>query len=510
MTALTPPALPDDVDALKAMVQTQAAEIKARDLELHAQSLYIDKLKAQLAAMRRQRFGVKSEQLDQLELMIEDLETAKAEALLTTKAPEDVAEPKGQAKRKALPDHLPREEICHMPEAECEHCGTPMRPLSEDVREVLEYVPGRFVVITHIRPKLSCRSCGSIVQSPMPSLPIEKGKPGPGLIAHVLVSKFADHLPLYRQAQIYAREGVEIDTSTLADWVGKSAALLEPLVEAVGSYVFAGTAIHTDDTTVPVLEPGKGKTKTGRLWTYVRDEKPQGSTLPPAAFYRYTPDRKGEHPREHLQDFKGFIHADGYSGYKKMFEKPGITEVACLAHVRRKFFDIHKATRSPVAEEALTRIAALYAIEKQIRGRPPDQRKKVRQEKAKPLFEDLQIWLEATLPSLPGRGELAKAVRYALTRLKKLKIYLGDGRLAIDNNAAERALRGPVLGRKNYLFAGSDTGGTRAANLYTLIETAKLNHVDPQAWLTHVLAHIPDHKINRINELLPWNFVPHN
>jgi transposase len=502
----SPTPLPDDVTALKAMVLEQQGVLAARDAQLYAQSLHIEKLKAQLEGLRRHRFGAKSESLDQLELMIEDLEAAHAQSITASPAPEDIAEPRDQAKRKPLPDHLPREEIVHVPETDCSYCGKPMRKMGEDVREVLDYIPGRFVVQSHVRPKMSCRDCGTIAQAPMPSLPIEKGKPGPGLLAHVLVSKFADHLPLYRQAQIYEREGVEIDTSTMADWLGKSSALLNPLVEAIGDHVFAGAAIHTDDTTVPVLDPGRGKTKTGRMWAYVRDEKPQGSKKPPAAYYRYTPDRKGEHPRQHLENFKGFVHADGYSGYKKLFERDGVTEVACLAHIRRKFFDIHKATASPVAEEALTRIAALYAIEKQVRGLPPDTRKAVRQDRSKPLFEDLQSWLDATLPSLPGRGELAKAIRYAITRLKKLGVWLDDGRLEIDNNAAERAMRPLALGRKNWLFAGSDTGGIRAASLITLIETAKINKVDPQAWLTHVLATIADHPINKIDELLPWNF----
>lgn len=492
-TSRSPNPLPDDVDALKGLVVEQG--------------YLIEKLKAQLAELRRYRFGTKSENLDQLELMIEDLEARAAEEVDAAPDREDTScEEKDQPKRKPLPDHLPREEIVHAPEADCIHCGKPMRKMGADVREVLEYIPGRFVVQSHVRPKMSCRDCGTINQEPMPGLPIEKGKPGPGLLAHVLVSKFADHLPLYRQAQIYEREGVEIDTSTMADWLGKSASLLEPLVEAVGVHVFAGDAIHTDDTTVPVLDPGRGKTKTGRMWTYVRDERPQGAKAPPAAYYRYTADRKGEHPRDHLDSFRGFVHADGYSGYKKLFERPEVTEVACLAHVRRKFFDIHKATQSPVAEEALKRIAALYTVEKEIRGSPPDIRRAVRQDRSKQLFEDLQAWLDATLPSLPARGELARAIRYAITRLKKLAVWLDDGRLEIDNNAAERAMRPLALGRKNWLFAGSDSGGIRAASLITLIETAKLNAVDPQAWLTHVLATIADHPIKKIDELLPWNF----
>lgn len=498
MDSLTRAALPDDMDVLKDMVL-------ARDAELHTQSLLIEKLKLQLARGRRHRFGASSESLDQLALVIEDLEEAQA----TRAAPVEAAassDAKGQPRRQPLPDHLPRDEIVHDPAPDCAHCGKPLRRLGEDVREVLDYVPGRFVVRRHVRPKLSCRDCGTVAQAPMPSLPIVKGVPGPGLLAHVLVSKFADHLPLYRQAQIYEREGVHLDRSTLAGWVGQASALLDPLVEAVGVHVLGGSAIHTDDTPVPVLDPGRGKTKTGRLWTYVRDERPYGSHAPPAAWYRYSEDRKGARPQAHLKDYKGFLHADGYAGYERLYTQGTITEVACLAHVRRKFFDIAEATGSPVAGEALTRIAALYGIEKDIRGSPPEHRRIIRQKRAKPLFKDLACWLDTVLPSLPGRSELAKAVRYAITRAKRLEIYLDDGRLAIDNNAAERAIRGVALGRKNWLFAGSDAGGTRAAAMATLIETAKLNDVNPQAWLAHVLSVIADHPITRIGELLPWHW----
>jgi len=491
------PSLPDDVSALKSLVVEQG--------------FLIEKLKAQLAGLRRQRFGVSSENLDQLQLVIEDLEAAQdtrnsARTMDACDPEAPAGEAKGQAKRRPLPPHLPREEIIETPPPDCIHCGKTMRKLGEDVREVLDYIPGRFVVRRHVREKLSCRDCGFIAQAPVPSLPIEKGVPGAGLLAHVLVSKFADHLPLYRQSQIYTREGVDLERSTMADWVGKSAALLEPLVAAIGRHVFAGPALHGDDTPVPVLAPGRGKTRTGRLWTYVRDERPWGSAVPPAAFYRYTRDRKGEHPRAHLQNYRGYLHADGYAGYNRLYEAGGITEVACLAHVRRKFFDLHKATASPLAEEALIRIAGLYAIEKEIRGSPPEQRRAVRQERSKPLFEALQAWIEETLPSLPGRSGLAQAMRYAITRLTRLSVYLDDGRLEIDNNAAERAIRPLALGRKNWLFAGSDAGGARAAAIASLIESAKLNNVDPQAWLAGVLGRIAEHPINKVDELLPWNW----
>ena len=487
--------LPDDINALKGIIER-------RDEEIQLQAILIEKLKSQIAIMRRHQFGSKSEHLDQLELMLEEMEIKRAEAPEVDLPP---TERKTQSKRKALPDHLPREDAVHVPEADCADCGKPMRQMGEDVREQLDYIPGRFVVIRHVRPKLSCRDCGTIHQASMPSMPIERGIPGPGLLAHVMVSKYADHLPLYRQAQIYGREGVDLDTSTMADWIGKSAALLDPLVEAIGRHAMSGGVLFTDDTPVPVLDPGRGKTKTGRLWAYVRDGRAHGADTAPAAYYRYSPDRKGERPRDHLSGYSGFLHADGYAGYDKLYGDR-IREVACMAHVRRKFFDIAESTASPLATEALERIAALYGIEKEIRGSPPDIRATVRRERSKLLFDDLQAWLEATLPSLPGRSSLATAIRYAITRMKRMTPFFQDGRCELDKNTAERSMRCVAVGRKNYLFAGSDRGGERAAAAYTLIETAKLNGVDPQAWLTDVLTRIADHPINRIDELLPWRF----
>jgi transposase len=381
-----------------------------------------------------------------------------------------------------------------------------MRKLGEDVTEVLEYVPASFKVIRHVRPKLSCRLCETIVQAPMPSLPIERGHPGPGLLAHVLVAKYADHLPLYRQSGIYAREGVDLERSTLADWVGCSAALLDPLVTALRREVMASGVLHGDDTPVPVLAPGLGKTKTGRLWAYVRDGRPHGDKRPPAAAYFYSADRKGEHPQRHLKDFKGILHADGYAGFNAIFDGGLVTEAACWAHVRRKFFDEHQAG-SPLAKEALDRIGALYGIEAGLRGKPPDERQQSREEKSLPLLAGLKVWLESTLPKLSGKSDLAKAMRYTMGRWQALTRYIHDGRIEIDNNAAERSIRGIAPGRKNYLFAGSDAGGERAAAIYSLIETAKLNGLDPEAWLRDVLTRIADHKINRVAELLPWNYA---
>ena len=495
--------LPDDVDNLKALVVEQA--------------WMIEKLKLQIAALKRARYGRSSEGLDaaiaQMELALEALETEGAPEGEARPGREDAgeaeAEDAGKQKpvRRPFPRHLEREEVEHLPGGGCcARCGHGLHRIGEDVTEVLDYVPARFRVIRHLRPKMACRRCEAVHQAPMPSLPIQKGKPGPGLLAHVIVSKFTDHLPLYRQSEIYAREGVEIHRNTMTDWLGSAAELMEPLAAAVRRHVMAGAALHTDDTPVKVLAPGTGKTKTGRLWVYGRHEGDWNGPAAPAAWYRYSPDRKGQRPREHLRDYSGFLHADGYAGYEELYRTGRITEVACMAHIRRKFFDIEKAAASPIAAEALQRIAALYGIEKAIRNKPPDLRRRVRQEKARPLFEDLQAWLQRQLGRLPARSALAGAIRYAITRMKRLAVYLEDGRLSLDNNRAERSMRGIALGRKNWIFAGSDKGGDRAAVFYTLLETAKLNGVDPQAWLSHVLTVIADHPINRVDELLPWRF----
>jgi transposase len=329
---------------------------------------------------------------------------------------------------------------------------------------------------------------------------------------HVLVGKYCDHLPLYRQSGIYAREGVELDRGTLADWVGKATSLMSPLVEAVAQHVMAAEKLHVDDTPVPVLAPGTGKTKTGRLWVYLRDERPYGSQAPPAVVYRYSPDRKGEHPRAQLAKFRGFLQADGYSGFERLYETANgqsatVTEVACWAHVRRKFYDIHVATNAPIAGEALRRIGQLFDIERAAMGLSPEKRLHIRQSAARPVIDDLAAFFDASLSQLSGRSELAGAIRYGRSRWTALTRYLDDGRLEISNNAAERSIRPLALGRKNYLFAGSDVGGERAAAAYTLIETAKLNGLDPEAYLRDILGRIADHHINRIAELLPWNVV---
>jgi transposase len=512
-------ALPDlqqlDSASLRALILSQHEQLLSKDEQLASRDNEIEHLKLLIAKLRRAQFGRRSEKLDrqieQLELRLDELQARQAENASASHTPAvggPVVNVAVKPARRPLPEHLPREVRKYPPKQEaCPDCGGALKPLGEDVSEILEYIPERFKVIRQVRMKLACACCERIVQAEAPSRPIERGVAGPGLLAHVLVSKYCDHLPLYRQSEIYAREGVELERSTLADWVGSTSALLAPLVEALRRHVMTANKLHADDTPVPVLAPGNGKTKTGRLWTYVRDDRPAGDATPAAVWFAYTPDRKGEHPKGHLSKFTGTLQADGYAGFDQVYETGRIQEAACWAHVRRKFYDLHAAHKSPVAAEAMERIGALYAIEKEIRGRPPEERREVRNTRARPLLESLKLWLEETLTKLSRKSDTALAVRYALGRWAALLRYVDDGRLEIDNNAAERALRTVALGRKNYLFAGSDAGGERAAAIYSLTGTVKLNGLDPEAYLRDVLTRIADHPINRIEELLPWNLA---
>lgn len=450
-----------DPATLRDMVVRQQQQISSREQELerlHEQisshSAEIERLRMVIARLQRLQFGRKSEkiqrQLEQLELQLEDLEarTAEEQQQAEQRRSPDASVSKAVGKRwRALPEHLPREVQTHDPkDTGCPACGGQLSKLGEDISEVLEYVPARFKVIRHVRPKLSCAKCDAIVQAEAPSRPIERGLAGPGLLAHVLVSKYADHLPLYRQAEIYAREGVELERSTLAGWVGASSQLLKPLNEVLRQYVMSGRKLHADDTPVPVLAPGEGKTKLGRLWTYVRDDRPAGDVAAPAVWFTYSPDRRGEHPHRHLATFNGTLQADGYAGFNRLYDSGRIGEAACWAHVRRKFFDLHQAHASPIATEAVERIGHLYIIENEIRGRSPDERERTREARSRPILTSLHAWLKASLMKLSRKSETAAAISYALARWSALVRYCDDGFIEIDNNAAERALRAVAEG----------------------------------------------------------------
>ena len=504
----------EEICRLETELESHRQTLSEQADELRTRSERIEHLKLMVEKLRHLMFGTKSEKivikLEQFELELEDMETAQAESESAVERLSPTQEPKARPERKPLPEQLPREVFNYAPDRDCcPDCGSKLRQFGEDVSEQLEYVPESFKVIRHVRPKFSCTGCDRVVEAPAPSRPIERGIAGPALLAHVIVSKFCDHLPLYRQSEIYARQGVPISRSTMAGWVGAASDLLDPLVDAIRKHVLGGRKLHADDTPMPVLSPGSGKTKTGRLWTYVRDDRPAGEQTAPAVWFAYSEDRKGEHPRQHLKMFKGALQADAYAGFHHLYGDD-IYEAACWAHARRKFHEIHVAHASPTTTEALTRISALYAIEDEIRGKPADIRLNVRQTRARPLLDALRTWMEKILRSLSSKSETAGAIRYALSRWRALTRYSENGMLEIDNNAAERALRTVALGRKNFLFVGSDCGGERAAAMYSLIGSAKLNGLDPELYLRTVLAQIADHPISRIEQLLPWNLAPSN
>jgi transposase len=498
------------------------AQAKAENAEAEARhrALLIEQMKFTIAKLKHERFGQSSERsavLEQLELQLADMEEnaaqAEAKAQLAAAATADAqikvtAFERRKPARRPLPEHLPRERIVYPSPSACPCCGGALHKLGEDVTETLELIPRQWKVIAHVREKFSCRSCETITQPPAPSHPIARGRAGPQLLAHILFAKYGLHLPLNRQSAVYAREGIELDVSTLADWVGAAAATLMPLLLLIRTHVFAAERIHADDTTVPVL--AKGKTRTGRLWTYVRDDRPFGGPDPPAAVFFYSPDRGGEHPEQHLATYAGLMQADAYAGFNRLYgagRKGGpIIEAACWAHARRKFFDLARIDKAPIAVEAVERIDALFAIEREINGLTPQERAAVRTEQSRPLVSALETWLREQRAKLSGKSETAKAIAYSLTRWAALTCFLDDGRLCMSNNAAEREIRAVAIGRKNWTFAGSDEGGQRAAAIYTLIQTAKLNDVDPQAWLADILARLQDHPAKRVDELLPWNW----
>jgi transposase len=506
---------PNQIDALKAALAAERAARQQAEARASGAEAMVAHLKLLIAKMKRDRFGQSSERgqrlLDQMELQLEELEASAAEDEAAI-APIDTASVVGFTRRKPvrapLPAHLPRERVVVPAPAACPCCGGRLAKLGEDITATLEVVPRQWKVIQTVREKFTCRRCEAITQPPAPFHPIARARAGASLLAMILYAKFGEHQPLNRQSASYAREGIDLDTSTLADWVGACAATLMPLVELIRHHVLAAERIHGDDTTVPVL--AKNKAATARLWTYVRDDRPFGGLDPPAAIFHYSRNRNGEHPARHLAGYAGILQADAYAGFGELYDatrRPGpITEAACWAHGRRNFFELADLRKAPLATEAVRRIDAIFAIEREINGLSADQRLAVRQERIRPIITELEGWMRAERTRLSRHAETAKAINYMLKRWAAFTRFLDDGRVCVTNNAAERALRGIALGRKAWLFAGSDRGGERAAAIYTLIGTAKLNDIDPQVWLADVLRRIADHPASRLDELLPWHW----
>ena len=508
-------ALPSDLAGAHAMILAQRQMLAAAQSEAKVRALEIEQLKLKLAKARHERFAQSSERgkllFEQLELTIEDLEETQAEeetrAEMTAMAsarPQRPRQPRGPRK---LPDHLPVERVMEAAPCVCGQCGGGrLRKLGEAVSRTLECEPRRWKIIERVREKFACRDCEAITEPPAPSHAIPRGFAGPSLLAMILVGKFGDHLPLNRQSDAFAREGIELDVSTLADWVGACAAALDPILAEIRRHVLAAERLHIDDTTVPVL--AKIKTRTGRLWTYVRDDRPFGGQGPPAALFDYSPTRHGEHPRRVLSGWTGIMQADAFSGYNALYaedRKPApIVEAACWAHGRRDFFDLARLTKAPIAAEIVRRIDELFVIERVINGKPPAERRAVRQQRAKPLIVALEAYMREQLKRLSPKSRVAKPIRYLLSRWASFTRFLDDGRVCLSNNAAERALRCVAVGRRNWTFAGSDEGGRRAATIYSLVQTCRLNDVDPRAWLADVLARLSDHPVQRVGELTPW------
>lgn len=530
--------LPDDINQLKALALQQQvllkqlqAQVRRYEGQVAGYEREIERLKAQIDKLKRMLFGQSSEKLrNKLEKKIREAEkrlgemegrlnTAKgcleAAAAVTAESNADVAAeeatektatPHRPSSRQPLPAELPRETVRIEPvETVCPVCGGELAALGETVTEQLDIINNAFNVIETVRPKLACRKCDTIVQAPLPAKPIDRSYAGPGLLARILVSKYVEHIPLYRQSEIYARHGLALNRNSMDRWVLELAEKLDPLAEVLNRYVLEAGKVHTDDTPVPVQAPGSGKTRTGRLWVYVRDDRNTGSSLPPAVWFAYSADRKGEHPQRHLAEYRGVLQADAYGGYDAIYETGRVTEAACLAHARRKIHDEHARRPTELTQEALKRIAALYAIEADIRGSPEERRLAVRKEKSMPLMQSLYEWLQEQLKTLSVHAEMAKAFGYMLKQWSALNVFCSDGRVEIDNNICENALRCVALGRRNYLFFGSDRGGEAAAIIYSLLGTCKLNGVEPEAWLRDVLGKISDWPSNRVDELLPWN-----
>lgn len=493
--------LPSDPALLQRLVRDMVAAVDQRNGE-------IERLQSIIKKLQRMQFGRNSERFDadQLELSLEDLgaDIGRAEEV----GPITVADRQARPKRNPLPDHLQREDrVLDIDHVVCACCGGALHTIGESVSEMLDWIPAQLRVIRTVRPKYACRTCETIVQREAPERVIAGGMATPALLAQVLVSKYCDHTPLYRQSQIFARHGVDLARSTLAGWVGGTCWWLDALHERLAKNIFASSHLFADDTPVPVLDPGRGRTKTGRLWVYAREQRGWAGPEPPAAVYMFAPDRKADRPAGHLAFYKGVLHVDGYAGFEALTKAGNIELAACWAHTRRKFYDVAQATGSPIAEEALRRIRDIYMIETDVRGQSPPHRLAARRNRSKPLVSALRTWLEAQLALIPGASELAKAIRYALSRWDGLTRFLNDGRIEMDTNPVERAIRPVSLGRKNHLFAGSDGGAQRWAVVCSLVETCKLNNVEPYAYLTDVLQRMVDgHPVNRLDELLPWNW----
>jgi transposase len=525
--------LPEDPALLKAMITALRAENAKMSATIRAHDQLIQALRLRIAKLKKQAFGKSSEkverEIEQLELALEDLLIASAEGASgpvdedTTEEARpkdsDEAPERTPRRRPRVSDTTPRERRELDPGTCCPDCGGDLRLVGEDMSEMLDLIAARLKVVQIARPKKSCRRCEKMVQEPAPSRPIPGSMASAGLLAHILVSKFDDHIPLYRLSEIFARMGADIPDSTLVDWCGRAMKVLQPLCDRIEAEVMASNLLHADDTPIRVLDrsrrdKGLGKgVKKGRIWVYVRDQRPWTGTAPPGAVYQFAPDWKEEHVRDHLSQTSGILQADGYKGYAKLYD-PGpdgttrFREAACWAHLRRDFHDVWTGTGSDIAREALDRIGALYDIEREITGQPAEVRLAARQIHSRPKVETFRDWAEQQLTRLPGKGELAKAFRYGLSRWSSFCLFLEDGRVGIDNNPAERALRPIGIGRKNWLFAGADSGAETLARAMTLIETAKMNGLDPQAYLADVLDRIHDHKINRLDELLPWHWAP--
>ena len=516
----TPDPIPAEIDVLRTALAAEQSARREAEARASGAEAMVAQLKLLIARLKHDRFGASSERgrklLHQLELELDELVTAASEDAATAESAAGADQagdrpglpPRRQPVRAPLPAHLPRKRVVIPAPSACPCCGGKLAKLGEDITETLEVIPRQWKVIQTVRERFSCRSCESITQPPAPFHPIARGRAGPNLLAMLLEAKFSQHLPLNRQSESFAREGVTLSVSTLADWVGTCTAMLAPLVRLIDAHVLAAQRLHGDDTTVPLL--AKGRTVTARLWTYVRDDRPFAGPAPPAAMFRYSRDRTGEHPQRHLAGYGGILQADAYAGFNELYmpgRKPGsIADAACWAHGRRKLFKLATVDRAPLAAEAVRRIDLIFESERALNGLPTEQRQMVRQTHVAPLVAELEAWMREHRGKLSRHADLAKAMDYMLKRWEAFTRFLSDGRICLTNNAAERALRGIALGRKSWLFAGSDQGGERAAAMYSLIVTAKLNDVDPRAWLADVLARIAEHPASQLHELLPWSW----